>query len=141
MAKTKIQRVPDSVMAQPNIFRLYDGATMIHMQWRPYLTLGILTFPWVGDTEHVTLWLCHSSQAANHHEVNNRCPYNHSASQAARAVKSPSANALDVRDLSLILEEDVVTHSSILVWEIPWTGEPGGLRSTGHKESDTTEVT
>ena len=25
------------------------------------------------------------------------------------------------------LEEDVVTHSSILAWRIPWTGEPGGL--------------
>ena len=23
------------------------------------------------------------------------------------------------------------THSSILVWRIPWTEEPGGLKSTG----------
>ena len=30
-------------------------------------------------------------------------------------------------------------HSSILVWKIPWTEEPGGLQSKGHKESDTTE--
>ena len=27
------------------------------------------------------------------------------------------------------LEEDMVTHSSILVWRIPWTEEPGGLQS------------
>ena len=27
------------------------------------------------------------------------------------------------------LEEEVVTHSSILAWEIPWTEEPGGLQS------------
>ena len=27
------------------------------------------------------------------------------------------------------LEEDVVTHSSILAWEIPWTEESGGLQS------------
>ena len=27
------------------------------------------------------------------------------------------------------LEEGVVTHSSILAWRIPWTGEPGGLQS------------
>ena len=26
-------------------------------------------------------------------------------------------------------------------WRIPWTKEPGGLQSWGHKESDTTEVT
>ena len=27
------------------------------------------------------------------------------------------------------LEEGKVTHSSILAWRIPWTGEPGGLQS------------
>ena len=36
------------------------------------------------------------------------------------------------------LEESVVTHSSILAWEIPWKEEPGGLHSRGHKESDMT---
>ena len=25
----------------------------------------------------------------------------------------------------------MVTHSSILAWEIPWTEEPGGLQSLG----------
>ena len=29
------------------------------------------------------------------------------------------------------LEEDMTTHSSILAWRIPWTGEPDGLWSTG----------
>ena len=27
------------------------------------------------------------------------------------------------------LEEGMATHSSILVWRIPWTEEPGGLQS------------
>ena len=27
------------------------------------------------------------------------------------------------------LEKEMVTHSSILAWEIPWTEEPGGLQS------------
>ena len=27
------------------------------------------------------------------------------------------------------LEEEMTTHSSTLAWEIPWTEEPGGLRS------------
>ena len=35
------------------------------------------------------------------------------------------------------LEKEMATHYSILVWEIPWTEEPGGL--WGRKESDTTE--
>ena len=26
-------------------------------------------------------------------------------------------------------KKDMVTHSSILAWEIPWTEEPGGLQS------------
>ena len=29
------------------------------------------------------------------------------------------------------LEEDMAPHSSILAWRIPWTEEPGGLRSVG----------
>ena len=28
-------------------------------------------------------------------------------------------------------EKEMATHSSILVWEIPWTEEPGGLQSMG----------
>ena len=29
------------------------------------------------------------------------------------------------------LEKEVATHSSILVWRIPWTEEPGGLQFMG----------
>ena len=29
------------------------------------------------------------------------------------------------------LEKEMVTHSSILAWEIPWTEETGGLQSMG----------
>ena len=29
------------------------------------------------------------------------------------------------------LEKGVAIHSSILAWRIPWTEEPGGLRSMG----------
>ena len=37
------------------------------------------------------------------------------------------------------LEEGMATHSSILVWTIPWTEEPGRL--LGHKVSDMTKAT
>ena len=33
----------------------------------------------------------------------------------------------------------MVTHSSILAWEIPWTEEPGGLQSVGLQELDGAE--
>lgn len=35
--------------------------------------------------------------------------------------------------------EGMTTHSSILGWRNPWTEEPGGLQSMGHKDLDTTE--
>ena len=37
------------------------------------------------------------------------------------------------------LEKGMATHSSILAWRTPWTEEPGGLQSVGHKESDMAE--
>ena len=37
------------------------------------------------------------------------------------------------------LEKGMATHSSILAWRIPWTGEPGGLQSMGGKELDLTK--
>ena len=33
----------------------------------------------------------------------------------------------------------MATHSSILVWRIPWTEEPGGYSPLGRRESDRTE--
>ena len=35
------------------------------------------------------------------------------------------------------LEKEMATYSSILVWKIPWTGEPDS--PWGHQESDMTE--
>ena len=35
----------------------------------------------------------------------------------------------------------MATHSSVLAWRIPATGEPGGLPSVGRTESDTNEAT
>ena len=35
------------------------------------------------------------------------------------------------------LEKEITIHSSILVWEIPWAEEPGGLQSTGSQKSQT----
>ena len=37
------------------------------------------------------------------------------------------------------LEKEMATYSGILAWSIPWMEEPGGLRSWGRKEFDTTE--
>ena len=39
------------------------------------------------------------------------------------------------------LEKEMATHSTVLAWRIPGTGEPGELPSMGHTELDTTEAT
>ena len=39
------------------------------------------------------------------------------------------------------LEKEMATHSSVLAWRIPGTGEPVGCRLWGRTESDTTERT
>ena len=50
-------------------------------------------------------------------------------------VKNLPANAGDLGDMGLIpelersLEDEMATHSSVLAWRIPGTGEPGGLLS------------
>ena len=49
-------------------------------------------------------------------------------------VKNPPANAGDtslIPDQEDSLEEDTATHSSLLTWQTPWTGEPDGLQSIG----------
>ena len=54
---------------------------------------------------------------------------------------NPPANAGDV-DLipgSGRSPREMVTHSSLLAWRIPWTEEPGRLQSMRSEESDTTE--
>ena len=40
------------------------------------------------------------------------------------------------------LEKEMATHSSVLAWRIPGTGEPGELPSMGsHRVGETTEAT
>ena len=51
-------------------------------------------------------------------------------------VKNPPANAGDVRGVQSLGQEDppekdVITHSSILAWRIPWAEEPGRVQSVG----------
>ena len=59
----------------------------------------------------------------------------HWASQVALMVKNLPANAKDKEmqvpslDGEGSLEWEMATHSSILVWKIPWIEELGGLQS------------
>ena len=60
----------------------------------------------------------------------------------AQLVKNlPAMQQTGVRSLSREdpLEKEMATHSSVLVWEIPWTEEPSELQSTGSQGLDTTQ--
>ena len=62
------------------------------------------------------------------------------------AVRNPPANAETqetwVQSLCWedSLEEEMATYSNILVWEIPWTEEPGGLQSMWVSKSQTHDL-
>ena len=52
----------------------------------------------------------------------------------AQTVKNlPAVRETQVRSLGQEdpLEKEMVTHSNILAWRIPWIEEPGGLQSMG----------
>ena len=62
------------------------------------------------------------------------CPLFYIPSLVAQTVKNlPAILETCVQSLGQEdpLEKDMATHSSILVWRIPRTEEPGGLRSMG----------
>ena len=44
------------------------------------------------------------------------------------AVRETRVQSLNLEDP---LEKEMATHSSILVWKIPWTEEPGQLQAMG----------
>ena len=39
--------------------------------------------------------------------------------------------SLGIKEVLFHLEKEMVTHSSILAWRIPWMEKPGRLQSTG----------
>ena len=56
------------------------------------------------------------------------------ASLVAQTVKNlPVVQEIQVRSLGRAdpLEKEMITHSSILAWRIPWTEESGKLQSMG----------
>jgi len=58
----------------------------------------------------------------------------YNASLVVQIVKSlPAMQETQVQSLGWenFLENGMATHSSILVWRIPWTEEPGGLQTLG----------
>ena len=72
------------------------------------------------------------SNLQNYNTIDSRNSIDMTASLVAQTV-TPAALETWVRSLGWEdpLEEGMAINSSILVWEIPWTEEPGGLQSMG----------
>ena len=65
-------------------------------------------------------------------------------SQVAQSVKKKNPLAMPETQVPSLGWEDpsekkMATHSNILAWEIPWTGEPSELQFMGLQGLDTTE--
>ena len=61
-------------------------------------------------------------------------PYIFCNSLVAQTVKNlPAMQETQVPSLGRedLVQKEIATHSSILAWEIPWTGETAGLQSMG----------
>ena len=58
-----------------------------------------------------------------------------------RAMQEPQETQVQPLGWEDPLEEGMTSHSSILAWRIPWTGNLVGCRLWGHTESDMTEAT
>ena len=85
-----------------------------------FFFLTLHTVPWVGEIPWRRKW--------------QPTPVFLLASLVAQMVKNlPPMQKTQVRSLCQedALEKGRETHSSILAWGIPWTGEPGGLQSMG----------
>ena len=98
-----------------------------------FLSKELFQVPFTVSREQYLLELFHFPEGP----YNRGLPFNPRASPVAQTVKNlPTMQETQVRSLCWEdpLEKGMATHSSILVWEIPWTEEPGGLQSMGSQK-------
>ena len=62
-----------------------------------------------------------------HTHTHTRLPYWLSSKESA-CNAGPARHSGSILGLGRSLEKEMATHSSIVVWRIPWTEEPGGLQ-------------
>ena len=127
------------------IIRLISGHLWWLRQWRIYLQRGRPEFdPWVGQIPWRKTWQptpvflpgLLRARSPIFFFFSNYFYYSeiHITWFIYLVGKNLHANTGDIRDEGSVLvwedllEEGVVTHSSVLAWEIPWTEEPDRLQ-------------
>ena len=117
---------------------------LVTRMWNQYFQLQNLSKICLttGETSSV-LWLSNSGKHANGWDLEEASRLlSVGASQVAQwqriclLVQEMLETEFDPWVRKISLEEEMVTHSSILAWKIPWTEEPGGLRSTGSQSRE-----
>ena len=96
-------------------------ATQTEHIWDPLLELSLVLGPWVS-LGHCERWhWTNGSLKVNRALVGKNLP----------AMHGPQETQLPSLGWEDPLEEERATHSSTLVWRIPWTEDCGGLQSMG----------
>ena len=90
-------------------------------------------------TQNLSVCITRSGFMPNYTNVNGKLHQSSGASQVALVVKNPPANARDVtgRGIDPWVGEGMASHSSVLVWRIQRTEEPGRLQSMELQKSQT----
>ena len=97
---------------------------------------------WVVSSQCPCCFLDTHLASIQAHMGNTLSPARMGASLVAQMVKKlPAMQETPLQSLGHKdpLKKGMATHSRFLAWRIPWTEEPGGLQSMGHKEWDMAE--
>ena len=97
----------------------FSGIKGIHHAGQPPLLFGSRTFS--------------SPPKKTPHQLSSCFQFFQTSLVAQTVKRLPTMRETRVQSLGRedLLEKEVVTHSSILAWKIPWTEEPGRLQSMG----------
>ena len=112
--------------------------------WSHLICTVISSKSWLPDAH---LRLSSGKRSHRYRHIVPKEEYISMASQLVLVVKNLPENAGDAGNMGSILglkdplEKKIAAHSTVLAWEILWTEEPGGLQSTGSRESNMTKHT
>ena len=104
------------------------------------------TIYWGPLCESICMWYRHKYRRQQHPTPVLLPGESQGQRSLVAAVRGVAKGQTRLRDFTFTFhfhapEKEMATHSSVLAWRIPGTGEPGGLPSLGSHRSDMTEVT
>ena len=127
--------VPQTVKRLPTMqetqVRSLDWKDLLEKEMAPHSSILAWKIPWTeepGGVQSIGL------QRVRHDCAANTCTLGFPGSTSGKEpTRQRRRHKTQVRSLSQEdpLKKGMASHSSILVWRMPWTEEPGGLQSMG----------